>query len=451
MGTRNVIIMGAAGRDFHNFNVFFRGNPDYRVVAFSAAQIPDIEGRIYPPELAGPNYPNGIRIIAEDEISEVMKRDGIDEAIFAYSDVSHEYVMRRASFMLSLGLDFHLMGPKSTMIPTRKPVVSVCAVRTGSGKSQTTRKVVEILRKMGMKVVVVRHPMPYGDLARQRVQRFSRYSDLERHRCTIEEREEYEPHLEQGVVVFSGVDYEEILQQAEQEADIIVWDGGNNDLPFYEPTVHIVVTDPHRAGHEVGYYPGETNLLLADIVVINKVDTAVPENVERVRRNAIEANPKAIIIEAASPVFVENPETIRGKRILVVEDGPTITHGEMSYGAGSVAAKKWGAAELVDPRPYAVGSLVDVFDMYPHIGRVLPAMGYGTKQVKELETTINGTPCDLVVIATPIDLKRLINIDKPALRVKYELQEIGSPTLTDALSILRDDRLLAKMGVASSH
>lgn len=435
---RNVIIMGAAGRDFHNFNVFFRGNSVYRVVAFSATQIPDIHGRTYPAELAGPGYPDGIPIISEEEIDRLLTRKAVDEAIFAYSDVSHEHVMHRASLVLSRGVDFRLMGPRTTMLPTAKPVVSVCAVRTGSGKSQTTRKIVRILKDMGMKVVVVRHPMPYGDLARQRAQRFSDRSDLDRHECTIEEREEYEPHIEQGVVVFSGVDYEEILRLAELEADVIVWDGGNNDLPFYEPKIHVVLADPHRAGHELTYHPGETNLLMADVVVINKVDTSPPENVEKVRRNVAEVNPQAIVVEAASPVFVDDARAIRGKRVLVVEDGPTITHGEMGYGAGIVAARKWGAGELVDPRPYAVGSLAEVYRSYPHIGPVLPAMGYGPVQIGELEETINDVPCDLVVVATPINLGSLITLNKPAVRVRYELQEIGSPTLADAMSILRD-------------
>jgi len=430
-----VIIMGAAGRDFHNFNVRFRGNPDYQVVAFTAAQIPNITGRVYPPELAGPGYPDGIPIYPEDELARLIKEFEVDRVVFAYSDVSHEYVMHRASMVIACGADFELMGAKTTMLKAKVPVVAVCAVRTGSGKSQTTRRVCEILRELGRKAVVVRHPMPYGDLRDQICQRFASYDDLDRYNCTIEEREEYEPHIERGFVVFAGVDYQRILHEAEREAEVIVWDGGNNDLPFLVPDLHIVVADPHRAGHELRYHPGESNLRMADVVVINKVDTADPLDVAKVRRNVKAANPKAVIVEAASPIFVEAPEAIRGKRVLVVEDGPTLTHGEMSYGAGMVAAKRFGAAEIVDPRPYAVGSIVDTFEKYPQIGALLPAMGYGREQIEELEDTINATPCDLVLVATPVDLKRLLKrVRHPMRRVRYELQEIGHPTLKDILT-----------------
>jgi len=434
MRRNKVIIMGAAGRDFHNFNVYFRDNPDYEVVAFTATQIPDIEGRLYPPELAGSLYPQGIPIYSEAELPELIRRYGIDQVVFAYSDVSHEYVMHRASLALACGADFRLMGADSTMLKSSRPVVSVCAVRTGSGKSQTSRRVSDILRKMGKRLVVVRHPMPYGNLAEQAVQRFATYEDLARHKCTIEEREEYEPHLARGTIVYAGVDYERILREAEKEAEIILWDGGNNDLPFYRPDLHIVVADPHRAGHELRYHPGEANLRLADVVVINKVDTARPEDVEKVRRNVEAINPKAIIIEAASPLFLDEPDSIRGKRVLVVEDGPTLTHGEMAYGAGVVAARRFGAAEIIDPRPYAVGSIKETFAKYPTTGTVLPAMGYSPRQVEELEKTIRATPCDLVIVATPIDLGRLIQVDKPTLRVRYELQEIGRPNLEDVLN-----------------
>lgn len=431
---RKVIIMGAAGRDFHNFNVFFRDNPDYQVVAFTATQIPNIEGRRYPPELAGRLYPDGIPIYPEEELPDLIRRYGVDEVVFAYSDVSHEYVMHRASIALAAGADFRLMGFGSTMLKSNKPVVAVCAVRTGSGKSQTTRHVCDVLRRMGKRVVVVRHPMPYGDLTVQAVQRFATYEDLDRYRCTIEEREEYEPHLDRGNVVYAGVDYERILRQAEAEADVIVWDGGNNDFPFFRPDLHIVVADPHRPGHEVRYHPGETNLRAADVVVINKIDTATPEGVEAVRRSIREVNPRAIVVDAASPIFVEDPDAIRGKRVLVIEDGPTLTHGEMSYGAGVTAARRFGAAELVDPRPYAVGSIAETFRMYPHIGPLLPAMGYGEDQIRELEATINATPCDLVLAATPIDLRRVLKVRYPVDRVRYELQVLGRPTLEEILA-----------------
>ncbi len=430
---KRVIIMGAAGRDFHNFNVYFRDNPDYQVVAFTATQIPNIEGRRYPPELAGRLYPEGIPIYPEEELTDLIHRYQVDQVVFAYSDVSHEYVMHKASQALVAGADFRLMGTKATMLTSRKPVVAICAVRTGSGKSQTTRHVCDVLRRTGKKVVVVRHPMPYGDLVAQTVQRFATYEDLDRYRCTIEEREEYEPHIDRGMVVYAGVDYKRILHQVEEEADIIVWDGGNNDLPFFRPDLHIVVTDPHRPGHEVRYHPGEANLRAADVVIINKVDTANPDGVAQVRQNVHAVNPEAIVIEAASPIFVENPQAIQGKRVLVIEDGPTLTHGEMAYGAGVTAAQHFGAAELVDPRPYAVGSIAEIFQKYPHIGPLLPAMGYGESQIRELEETINATPCDLVLAATPIDLRRLLKVRYPVDRVRYELQVIGQPTLEEIL------------------
>ena len=435
MAKDRVIIMGAAGRDFHNFNVYFRGNGAYAVVAFTATQIPNIEGRIYPPELAGPGYPDGIPIYSEGKLTELIKELDIDQVVFGYSDVSYDYVMHRASMVLATGADFRLMGWKETMLKSTVPVVSVCAVRTGSGKSQTSRRVSDILREMGKKVVVVRHPMPYGDLRKQICQRFASYEDLDHYQCTIEEREEYEPHLDRGMVVYAGVDYEKILREAEQETEIILWDGGNNDLPFYQPDLHIVVADPHRAGHELAYHPGEANLRLADVVVINKIDTASLDAVTTVRENVRVTNPDAVIIEAASPIFVEDPAAIRGKRVLVVEDGPTLTHGEMTYGAGIVAARRFGAAEIVDPRPYAVGSIVATFEKYPQTGPLLPAMGYGEQQIEELEETINATPCDIVIVATPIDLRRVLkHIAHPMARVRYELQEIGRPTLGDVLS-----------------
>ncbi|MFO3795719.1 MAG: cyclic 2,3-diphosphoglycerate synthase [Anaerolineales bacterium] len=427
------IIMGAAGRDFHNFNVFFRNNPDYEVVAFTATQIPDIEGRLYPPELAGPLYPQGIPIYAEEELADLIRKFGVQQVVFAYSDVSHEYVMHKASLVMAAGADFRLMGPKSTQLKSSKPVVSVCAVRTGSGKSQTSRRVALILREMGYRVAAIRHPMPYGNLVRQEVQRFADFEDLDEHECTIEEREEYEPHLANGVIVYAGVDYEKILRQAEQEVDILLWDGGNNDFPFYVSDFHIVVADPHRPGHESTYHPGEVNARLADVFVINKVDTAQPEAVIAVREALYHLNPKAIQIEAASPLFVENPQAIRGKRVLVIEDGPTLTHGEMAYGAGYVAARRFGAAEIVDPRPYAVHSIAATYQKYPKTGPILPAMGYGAKQIQDLEETINRADADLVIIGTPIDLTRLIRINKPTQRVRYELQEIGQPTLADLL------------------
>jgi len=427
------IIMGAAGRDFHNFNVCFRDNPDYRVVAFTATQIPNIEGRRYPAGLAGHLYPQGIPIYPEEKLPALIRQHGVQQVVFAYSDVSHEHLMHKASLVVAAGADFRLMGTGSTMLKSKKPVVSVCAVRTGAGKSQTTRHVCATLQKMGLRVVVVRHPMPYGDLVAQAVQRFASYEDLDRYRCTIEEREEYEPHLERGMVVYAGVDYERILRQAEEEADVLVWDGGNNDLPFYQPILHIVVTDPHRPGHEVKYYPGEANLRIADVVVINKIDTADLENIALVRDNVVALNPEAIIVEAASPILVEDPGAIRGRRVLVIEDGPTLTHGEMPYGAGVVAARRFGAAELVDPRPYAVRSIARAFESYPHIGPLLPAMGYGEEQIRDLEETINAADCDLVLAATPVDLRRLIRVRHPVDRVRYELQVIGRPTLEEIL------------------
>jgi predicted GTPase len=433
MAKQRVLIMGAAGRDFHNFNTYFRGNDDYEVVAFTATQIPDIEGRVYPPELAGEGYPKGIPIHAEEKLGELIASEKVDQVIFAYSDITHEYVMHKASEVLAAGADYRLLGLNNTMIKSKKPVVSVCAVRTGSGKSQTTRRVSLILRDMGYKVAAIRHPMPYGDLTKQIVQRFADYSDLDKHDCTIEEREEYEPHIDNGIIVFAGVDYEAILREAEKEVDIVLWDGGNNDLPFYSPDLHIVVGDPHRPGHESLYHPGEANVLMADIFVLNKVDTADREDVLNLTQSLREMNPDAQIIEAASPLFVEDPDAIRGKRVLVVEDGPTLTHGEMAYGAGWIAARRYGAAEIVDPRPFAVGSIADTYKKYPTTGAVLPAMGYGDKQMKELEQTINNADVDLVIIGTPIDLSRIIKFDKPTQRVKYDLQEIGKPTLEDIL------------------
>ena len=433
MSQTRTLIMGAAGRDFHNFNVFFRDNPDYEVVAFTATQIPDIEGRTYPSELAGPRYPKGIPIYAESDLVKLIPEKQVDQVVFAYSDVPHEYVMHKASIVLAAGADFRLMGLKATQVKSTKPVVSVCAVRTGSGKSQTTRRVSLILRKMGYKVAAIRHPMPYGDLTKQVAQRYADYSDLDRYECTIEEREEYEPHLDNGVLVFAGVDYERILRMAEKEVDIVLWDGGNNDFPFYVSDFQIVVADPHRPGHELSYHPGETNARSADVFVINKVDTAAAENVIKVRENLRLVNPNAIVIEAASPLFVDDPSAIRGKRVLVVEDGPTLTHGEMSYGAAWVAARRFGAAEIVDPRPFAVGSIKATYAKYPTTGAVLPAMGYGDHQTRELEETINRSDADLVLIGTPIDLNRIIKITKPSQRVRYELQEIGHPTLEDLL------------------
>ena len=433
MNRTRVIIMGAAGRDFHNFNVYFRERQEYEVVAFTATQIPNIEGRLYPASLAGRLYPRGIPIHSESELVALLRQHQIDQVVFAYSDVSHEFVMHRASQVLSAGADFRLMGAASTQIPSSKPVISICAVRTGSGKSQTTRRVATILRTMGLRVAAVRHPMPYGNLAAQAVQRFADYKDLAAHNCTIEEREEYEPHLALGVVVYAGVDYERILRAAEAEVDVILWDGGNNDFPFFKSDLQIVVADPHRPGHERSYHPGEMNLFSANVVVINKVDSADAQAVLQVRKNIAAVNPGATVIEAASPIFVDHPEQVRGKRVLVIEDGPTVTHGEMGYGAAWVAAQRLGAVEVIDPRPFARGSIAGVYQKYPTLGRVLPAMGYGKKQITELQDTINRSDADLVLIGTPIDLGRLMKINKPAQRVRYELQEIGTPTLEDVL------------------
>ncbi len=432
MRRTKVIIMGAAGRDFHNFNVVFRDNEAYEVVAFTAAQIPGIEGRRYPPELAGRLYPQGIPIEPEERLSELIRQHGVDRVVFAYSDVSHQYVMERAAIAQAAGADFWLLGPSATQLVSKKPVVAVCAVRTGCGKSPTTRKVVRILKSWGKKVVVVRHPMPYGDIAAQAVQRFATLEDLDRARCTIEEREEYEPHLREGTVVYGGVDYERVLRQAEEEADVIVWDGGNNDFPFFRTDVLIVVADPWRAGHERTYWPGSVNIRMADVVVINKVDTASFEDVQKLRRSIEELNPRAWVIEAASPILVEEPELVRGKRVLAVEDGPTVTHGEMPFGAAAVAARKWGAT-LVDPRPYAVNSIRETYEQYPHLGPVLPAMGYGDHQIQDLAETIRRVPCEAILIATPVDLRRLLELPRPATRVRYELQEIGHPTLEEVL------------------
>ncbi len=434
MRKTRVLIMGAAGRDFHNFNVYFRENPTYEVVAYTATQIPNIEGRTYPPELSGSLYPAGVPIHPESELNNLVTDLDVDQVVFAYSDVSHEYVMHKASQVLAAGADFRLMGARETMLEAKVPVVSVGAVRTGSGKSQTSRRTSDILRQMGKKLVVVRHPMPYGDLVAQACQRYATYEDLDRYDCTIEEREEYEPHLDRGSIVYAGVDYERILRQAEHEADVILWDGGNNDLPFYKPDLHIVVTDPLRAGHELRYHPGEANLRMADIVVINKIESADPDKVATVRENIYTLNPKATIVEAASPIFVDEPQVIRGASVLIIEDGPTLTHGEMAYGAGYVAARRYGAAEIIDPRPYAVGSIAETYQKYPTTGPILPAMGYGAKQIQELEDTINATPCDLVIVATPIDLRRVVQINRPSQRVRYELQEIGRPTLEELIT-----------------
>jgi len=434
---KNVIIMGAAGRDFHNFNVLFRRNRDYNVVAFTATQIPDIDGRVYPKELCGVGWVNfyheGIPIYPEEQLVDLIKKHNVDEVIFSYSDVPYEYVMQKASLVTAAGADFKLLSAPDTMIKPLKPVISICAVRTGCGKSQTTRKVVEILTKHGKKVVVVRHPMPYGDLKKQIVQRFSTYEDFEKHNCTIEEREEYEPLVAKGVIVYAGVDYAKILKQAEAEADIIIWDGGNNDTPFFKPAVHIVILDPHRAGHELKYYPGQTNLLMADIAIVNKVDTALRDSIEFVCENIVSQAPAAEIILAESSVLVDDEKRINGQRVLIVEDGPTLTHGEMDFGAGFVAAVDNDAKEIIKPAQHAVGSIKSVFEKYPHIKAVLPAMGYGKEQLKDLEDTINSVDCDVVLFATPIDLPRLLNINKPTIRVRYEYNDCTSPTLEEVL------------------
>ena len=433
MQKKKVIIMGAAGRDFHNFNVYFRNSDAYEVVAFTATQIPGIEGRVYPTELAGPSYPKGIPIYPEEKLPELIKQQDIDEVVFAYSDVSHEYVMHKASAALASGADFRLMGPKTTMLKAKVPVVAVGAVRTGSGKSQTSRQVAKILKSKGLRVAAIRHPMPYGDLRKQIWQRFASYEDLDKHQCTIEEREEYEPHIDNGIIVYAGVDYAEILREAEKEADVIVWDGGNNDMPFYRPDLNIVVADPHRAGHELLYYPGETNIRMANVIIVNKVDTADPAKVKQVKENIKILNPNATVLDAASPITVDKPELIRGKRVLAIEDGPTITHGSMPYGAAVIIAKNLGASEIVDPRPYAVGSIKEAYKKYPHLGALLPALGYGEKQVAELKETIDRIPCDVVVLGTPIDLRRVITIKQPTVRAKYELKVLGPVSLEQIL------------------
>ncbi len=433
MARIKVIIMGAAGRDFHNFNTVYRDNKQYEVVAFTATQIPNIDGRKYPAKLAGKLYPKGIPIYPEEELARLIEKHAIDEVVFSYSDVSFNYVMQKASLAMAHGADFKVLGLRKTMLKAKVPVVAVVAVRTGSGKSQTSRKVCSSLRSQGKRVVAVRHPMPYGDLVKQRVQRFASLADLKKHKCTVEEMEEYEPHIAEGGVVYAGVDYEDILHKAEKEADVIVWDGGNNDMPFYKPDLTITVVDPHRPGHELTYYPGETNVRLADVIVVNKVDSAPPENVAEVVRNVSTLNPRAVIIQANSRIEVENPAAIRGKSVLVVEDGPTLTHGEMSYGAGTLAAKRFGAKEILDPRPYAVRSIKATFEKYPNTGALLPAMGYGETQMRDLEATINNVPCDSVVIGTPIDLRRIISIKKETTRVSYALDERTKPDLEDIL------------------
>jgi predicted GTPase len=435
MTKNRVVIVGAAGRDFHNFNVVYRGRDDVEVVAFTATQIPNIEGRQYPAELAGDGYPNGIPIVPEEELEELIVDRQVDQAVFSYSDVKHRLVMHVASRALAAGASFVLLSPRETMLTSTKPCVAICAVRTGSGKSQTTRRVAEIMREAGKRVAVLRHPMPYGDLTKQAVQRFERYEDLDANDCTIEEREEYEPHLAEGNLVYAGIDYAAILERAEQEADVILWDGGNNDTPFVKPDVHIVVVDPHRPGHELRYHPGETNLRMADVCVVNKIDSADQEGIDAVLNSIHENTTNARIVLGASPFVVEGGgEEIRGKRVLAIEDGPTLTHGEMTYGAAVLAAKQYGAAELVDPRPFAVGSIAETFKAYPHVGELLPAMGYGDEQVRELRETIARSDAELVLIGTPIDLRRLIDLDKPALRVTYRLQEVGEPTLADVLA-----------------
>lgn len=439
MAQRNVLIMGAAGRDFHNFNVFFRDNQDYNVVAFTATQIPNIEGRVYPSELAGKLYPNGIKIYEEKELVDLIHKLNVHEVVFSYSDVPFEYVMTKASIVNAAGVSFRLLGGEETMLKSTKPIIAVLAVRTGCGKSQTSRRIVKLLEQAGKKVVAVRHPMPYGDLVKQKVQRFATLEDLKIHECTIEEIEEYEPHVARGGVIYAGVDYEAILREAEKEADVILWDGGNNDMSFYKPNVTVTVVDPHRPGHEMRYYPGNTSLRMADVVVVNKVDSATKEGIDEVHKNVKIVNPTALMIDANSPLTVDNPELIKGKRVLVVEDGPTLTHGEMKYGAGTVAAKRLGAKEIVDPRPFTVASITATYQKYPNIGMLLPAMGYGDDQMRDLEETINNTDCDSVIIGTPIDLGRILKINKPHTRVMYELEEIGNVTLE---TILKEKGLL---------
>ena len=437
MSKKNVIIIGAAGRDFHNFNTCYRDNPAYNVVAFTAAQIPDIDGRKYPKELAGKLYPEGIQIVAEEQLETLIKEYNVTECIFSYSDVTYNKVMSTSAIVNAAGANFTLLGPSETMIKSSKPVIAVGATRTGCGKSQTSRRIIELLMEKGLKVVAIRHPMPYGDLNAQKVQRFATVADLEKHKCTVEEMEEYEPHVVRGNVIYAGVDYEAITRAAENDpdgCDVILWDGGNNDFPFVKPDLTVTVADPHRAGHELKYYPGEVTLRLADVIVINKIDSASPESIQIVRESIQKVNPKAIVIDGASPIKVDNPAVIKGKRTLVVEDGPTLTHGEMKIGAGIVAAKKFGASEIIDPRPYTVGKLSETFRLYPNIGSLLPAMGYGDQQLKDLEATINNTDCDSVIIATPIDLNRIIKINKPNTRVHYDLQEIGFPDLREVLN-----------------
>ncbi len=428
------VIMGAAGRDFHNFNVFFRTRPEYEVVAFTAAQIPGIEQRTYPPVLAGPHYPKGIPILPEEQLPKLIKDKDVDLVVLAYSDLSYDEVMHKSSIVGANGPDFMLMGPKSTMLKAKVPVVSVCAVRTGAGKTTVSRAVARVIKGHGKKVIAVRHPMPYGELETEIVQRFATYEDMDKEKCTIEEREEYEPHIDEGNVVYAGVDYEKILRAAEKEADVVLWDGGNNDLPFYQPDFNIVVADPHRPGNELSYYPGETNVRMADVVVINKVDSAPPENVKLVRENVKRLNPTATIVEAASAIHVDDPSLIKGKSVLVVEDGPTVTHGQMRDSVGAIAAHQYGARELVNPRPFAVGSIKRTYEKYPHIGFVLPAMGYGPKQVKELEETIARTPCDSVILANDIDIRRIMKVDKPAAKVRYEIREVTRPSLEELLN-----------------
>ncbi len=430
---RRVVILGAGGRDFHNFNTVYRGKPEIEVLAFTATQIPGIDERTYPAVLAGPLYPKGIPIIPENTLADFLRTHPADEAIHAYSDCSHQQVMAKASECLALGLDFGILGPTATQVKSTKPVIAVLASRTGCGKSQTTRRVCALLKEAGRKVVAIRHPMPYGDLAKQGVQRFASVADLARHECTIEEMEEYEPHVVAGTVIYAGVDYEAILREAEKEADVVVWDGGNNDMSFYKPDLQITVVDPLRAGHELAWHPGHANFLSSQVIVINKVDSASLDQVTQLRENIVRHAPQARVVEAASPIFVDGWEKIRGRRVLVVEDGPTLTHGGMKIGAGTVAARKYGAADIVDPRPYLVGEMAETFRKYPEIGTLLPAMGYGAAQVRDLEETIRRVPCDLVIIGTPIDFRRVVKLDKEAVRVTYELEEIGTPRLSDIL------------------
>lgn len=433
MARKKVLIMGAAGRDFHNFNVVYRDNEDYEVVAFTAAQIPDIDGRMYPPSLSGHLYPNGILIHDESELVDLIKKHNVDEVVFSYSDVPYNVVMNKSAIVNAHGADFILLDAERTMIKSKVPIIAICAVRTGCGKSQTTRRVIEILKAKGKKVVAIRHPMPYGDLAKQAVQRFAAYEDLDKHECTIEEREEYEPHIDKGIVVYAGVDYGAILAEAEKEADIIIWDGGNNDTSFYKPDLYITIVDPHRPGHELAYFPGEANLRMADVILVNKITTADPDKVDEVLENVKFANPDAIVVQAASPVSIDDPEAIRGKNVLVIEDGPTLTHGEMSYGAGMVAAKQFGAGETIDPTPYVVGEIKETFEKYTHIKGFLPAMGYSDQQIADLKTSIDATPCDIVLAGTPIDLNRVLTVNKPIVRVYYKLQEISKPDMEDVL------------------